>query len=148
MRVHTNESLTNGDTEKDLNEKIIEGAPIRKKTAKHVFERVADRVGMDAKTLAYLFSECLVEVIKEADAVGICLIRGVAKLRKVQLPERRSNAVKTVDKPADKPAEPVLVLDVVRAPLLHRPFAEQKLTLRAAKHSGASAIPQSTEESL
>lgn len=48
-------------------------------TARPVFEMVAQRVGVDANTLMYLVSECLSEVIKQAEATGSCTMRGQGK---------------------------------------------------------------------
>ena len=54
-------------------------------TARPVFERVAARLAVDADLLAYLFSECLQEVLLETEASGSCTLRGHGKFKKTTL---------------------------------------------------------------
>lgn len=50
-------------------------------TARHTIDGVAQRVGVDADVLAYLFSECLSAVIEETEEASSCTIRGLGRFR-------------------------------------------------------------------
>ena len=54
-------------------------------TARYTFEAVGERLQVDADLLAYLFTECLEEILAETAKTQSCTLRGTGKFRSVTL---------------------------------------------------------------
>lgn len=54
-------------------------------TARHVFDEVGKRLGLDAELLAYLFSECMDAMLAQTEHTGACTVRKLGRLRRLRL---------------------------------------------------------------
>ncbi len=95
-----------------------------KATARAAFEAVGTRLQVDPALLAYLFKECLDEVLAETKASASCTLRGVGKFRVTTTSQLLNEAQGGGD---------IMVFERTKHQLKNTPFAALQLAKRVAK---------------
>lgn len=98
--------------------------PAPRATARHAFKAVGERLDIQPELLAYLFAECLNEILEETKSTASCTLRGTGKFRSV--------ALKTLVKENQK-RESITVFEKTKHITKYKPFAALHLAKRVAK---------------
>lgn len=93
----------------------------RRATARHAFDAVGDRLQVDPALLAYIFSECLEEVLAEAKAASSCTLRGLGKFRTTSVSELSAEGQGFCD---------ITVFERTKHPVKNTAFAALRLAKR------------------
>lgn len=107
--------------------------PLRqyRSTARPAFERVAERLQLDAPLLQYLFAQCMGEILEETQSVGACTLRGLGKFRLTTLAALGHDSHYLL--PASASAVDVLVFERTSHAVKNTPFAALRLGSRINK---------------
>lgn len=100
-------------------------------TARPAFERVAERLQVDASLLAYLFGECLGEILVEATTTGSCTLRGLGKFRLTTLAALAEANHSPL--PPDAAESSLMLFDRTKNPVKNTAFAALRLQSRLNK---------------
>lgn len=91
-------------------------------TAKPIFGGAAERLQIDAEVLYYLFGQCLLDLLNEADSAGTCTIRGLGRFKTTKISE--------LVKPRKGQSDKLIVFERTKHPQTKTPFAAYALRSR------------------